>query len=170
MSDFLLHGVNMETLKTVSRTFRTADLRANLVQESPYRDNCEGHRLTFEDMEPTVRCMVPLVERLLLTLASPDSLWEAERSFGALQLRYNRLGIRKTGTCTRDRRALQQLALNVHVKHSDLTWSDHSQNKTKIWIVLKAIHHVHSSFDMPITQVSLIKTLNVPNKMNGSCC
>ena len=25
-------------------------------------------------------------------------------------------------SCTRDRRALQQLALNVHVKHSDLTW------------------------------------------------
>ena len=51
MSDFLLHGVNMETLKTVSRTFRTADLRANLVQESPYRDNCEGHRLTLEAMD-----------------------------------------------------------------------------------------------------------------------
>ena len=27
----------------------------------------------------------------------------------------------KVGTCARDRRALQQLALNVHVKHSDLT-------------------------------------------------
>ena len=27
----------------------------------------------------------------------------------------------KAGTCTRDRRALQQLALNVHVKHSDMT-------------------------------------------------
>ena len=27
----------------------------------------------------------------------------------------------KAGTCSRDRRALQQLALNVHVKHSDLT-------------------------------------------------
>ena len=27
----------------------------------------------------------------------------------------------KAGTCARDRRALQQLALNVHVKHSDLT-------------------------------------------------
>ena len=26
----------------------------------------------------------------------------------------------KAGTCARDRRALQQLALNVHVKHSDL--------------------------------------------------
>ena len=26
----------------------------------------------------------------------------------------------KVGTCARDRRALQQLALNVHVKHSDL--------------------------------------------------
>ena len=25
------------------------------------------------------------------------------------------------GTCARDRRALQQLALNVHIKHSDLT-------------------------------------------------
>ena len=25
----------------------------------------------------------------------------------------------KVGTCARDRRALQQLALNVHVKHSD---------------------------------------------------
>ena len=30
----------------------------------------------------------------------------------------------KAGTCARDRRALQQLALNVHVKHSDLTWPD----------------------------------------------
>ena len=30
----------------------------------------------------------------------------------------------KVGTCARDRRALQQLALNVHVKHSDLTWSE----------------------------------------------
>ena len=28
------------------------------------------------------------------------------------------------GTCTHDRHALQQLALNVHVKHSDLTWPD----------------------------------------------
>ena len=28
----------------------------------------------------------------------------------------------KAGTCARDRRALQHLALNVHVKHSDLTW------------------------------------------------
>ena len=27
----------------------------------------------------------------------------------------------RAGTCARDRRALQQLALNVHVKHSDLT-------------------------------------------------
>ena len=27
----------------------------------------------------------------------------------------------KTGTCARDRRALQQLALNVHIKHSDPT-------------------------------------------------
>ena len=27
----------------------------------------------------------------------------------------------KAGTCARDRRALQQIALNVHVKHSDLT-------------------------------------------------
>ena len=27
----------------------------------------------------------------------------------------------KVGTCARDRRALQQLAMNVHVKHSDLT-------------------------------------------------
>ena len=27
----------------------------------------------------------------------------------------------KAGTSARDRRALQQLALNVHVKHSDLT-------------------------------------------------
>ena len=27
----------------------------------------------------------------------------------------------KTGTCARDRRALQQLATNVHVKHFDLT-------------------------------------------------
>ena len=29
-----------------------------------------------------------------------------------------------SATCARDRRALQQLALNVHVKHSDLTWPD----------------------------------------------
>ena len=28
----------------------------------------------------------------------------------------------KAGTCARDRRALQHLALNVHVKHSDLTY------------------------------------------------
>ena len=28
----------------------------------------------------------------------------------------------KAGTCARDRRALQQLALNVHVKHSELTF------------------------------------------------
>ena len=32
----------------------------------------------------------------------------------------------KAGTCARDRRALQQLALNVHVKHSDLTWPHES--------------------------------------------
>ena len=30
----------------------------------------------------------------------------------------------KVGTCAHERRALQQLALNVHVKHSDLTWPD----------------------------------------------
>ena len=30
----------------------------------------------------------------------------------------------KAGTCAHDRRALQQHALNVHVKHSDLTWPD----------------------------------------------
>ena len=38
---------------------------------------------------------------------------------------YKRLGgyliLTKAGTCARDRRALQQLALNVHVKHTDLT-------------------------------------------------
>ena len=28
----------------------------------------------------------------------------------------------KASTCAHDRRALQQFALNVHVKHSDLTW------------------------------------------------
>ena len=28
---------------------------------------------------------------------------------------------RSVGTCAHDRRALQQLALNVHVKHSDVT-------------------------------------------------
>ena len=28
----------------------------------------------------------------------------------------------KAGTCAHDRRALQQLSLNVHIKHSDLTW------------------------------------------------
>ena len=32
--------------------------------------------------------------------------------------------VAKAGTCARDRRALQQLALNVQVKHSDLTWPD----------------------------------------------
>ena len=30
-------------------------------------------------------------------------------------------GMAKAGTCARDRRALQRLVLNVHVKHSDLT-------------------------------------------------
>ena len=30
----------------------------------------------------------------------------------------------KAGTCARDRHALQLLALNVHVKHSDLTWQE----------------------------------------------
>ena len=30
----------------------------------------------------------------------------------------------KVGTCAHDKRALQQLALNVHVKYSDLTWPD----------------------------------------------
>ena len=32
--------------------------------------------------------------------------------------------VRGTDTCAHDRRALQQLALNVHVKHPDLTWPD----------------------------------------------
>ena len=36
----------------------------------------------------------------------------------------------KAGTCVRDRRALQQLALNVHVKHSDLTWSPYKNYVT----------------------------------------
>ena len=30
----------------------------------------------------------------------------------------------KASTCARDRRALQQLALNVHVQHSDMAWPD----------------------------------------------
>ena len=30
----------------------------------------------------------------------------------------------KAGICAHDRRALQQIALNVHVKHFDLTWPD----------------------------------------------
>ena len=30
----------------------------------------------------------------------------------------------KASTCAHDRRELQQLALNVHVTHSDLTWPD----------------------------------------------
>ena len=30
----------------------------------------------------------------------------------------------KAGTYVRDRHVLQQLVLNVHVKHSDLTWLD----------------------------------------------
>ena len=29
----------------------------------------------------------------------------------------------KVGTCAHDRRVIQELALNVHVKPSDLTWS-----------------------------------------------
>ena len=31
------------------------------------------------------------------------------------------IGMAKAGTCARDRRALQQIAMNVHVKHFDLT-------------------------------------------------
>ena len=31
----------------------------------------------------------------------------------------------KAGTCAHDRHALQQLALNVHVKHSDLNRTRH---------------------------------------------
>ena len=44
----------------------------------------------------------------------------------------------KAGTCTRDRRALQQLALNVHVKHSDLTnqWSTTGLSKAVVCTVL----------------------------------
>ena len=34
----------------------------------------------------------------------------------------------KVGTCARDRRALQQLAVNVHVKHSDPTWPDPTES------------------------------------------
>ena len=34
----------------------------------------------------------------------------------------------KAGTCARDRRTLQQLALNVHVKHPDLTMTDRSDD------------------------------------------
>ena len=36
---------------------------------------------------------------------------------------YKRTIAVKAGTCARDRRALQQLALNVHVKHSDFVKS-----------------------------------------------
>ena len=32
----------------------------------------------------------------------------------------------KAGTCAHGKRALQQIALNVHVKHSDLTWQTKS--------------------------------------------
>ena len=43
----------------------------------------------------------------------------------------------KPGKCARDRRALQQLALNVHVKHSDLTSisATHRRSKTlrRLW-------------------------------------
>ena len=40
----------------------------------------------------------------------------------------------RAGTCARDRRALEQLALNVHVKHSDLTsivWATFRPTKFK---------------------------------------
>ena len=39
----------------------------------------------------------------------------------SVKLQFNKFLLWKAGTCARDRRALQQLALNVHVKHSDLT-------------------------------------------------
>ena len=52
-------------------------------------------------------------------------LWDGayKRSFAAVhKLFLSRTEeLVKTGTCARNRRALQQLALNVHIKHSDLT-------------------------------------------------
>ena len=38
----------------------------------------------------------------------------------------------KAGTCARDRRAIEQLALNVHVKHSDLTSHSADRDATVI--------------------------------------
>ena len=51
------------------------------------------------------------------------------------------------GTCARDRHALQQLALNVHVKHSELTWPDLTwpeQIANMVWKKLSFPHKVTS--------------------------
>ena len=46
----------------------------------------------------------------------------------------------KAGTCASDRRALQQLALNVHVEHSDLTWPDDFEwFQFGMWILSKKL-------------------------------
>ena len=60
-----------------------------------------------------------VVWRTYIQLKSRDLCW-AHTSCPGQSNRW-----RPVGTCARDRRALQQqLALNVHVKHSDLTWPD----------------------------------------------
>ena len=43
----------------------------------------------------------------------------------------------KAGTCAHDRRVLQWFALNVHIKHSDLTWPDQLSicGKEQAWYV-----------------------------------
>ena len=58
----------------------------------------------------------------------------------------------KADTCARDRRALQQLALNVHVRHSDLTWPPHiyirprrATNRRAIWITEESRDGILSS-------------------------
>ena len=61
----------------------------------------------------------------------------------------------KVGTCARDWRALQQLALNVPVKHSDLTWCSRNTFASEIAAPVKVppplLRHCGRIAKMPLS-------------------
>ena len=58
----------------------------------------------------------------------------------------------KAGNCARDRRALQQLVLNVHDKHSDLTWPGSAQRETKTAYTRPRLHDFYAWWRIFVTE------------------
>ena len=64
------------------------------------------------------------------------------------------------GTCARERRALQQLALNVHFKHSELTW---------MWFCLDFQSNINKRKKEWRREKSGANNLHLPSPLQRSC-